>query len=366
MSDDKPRKPTFGERVADFVLPTPSNPRFHLNAAAGRNLILAFLGSQPTPAAEALLAEMRSLRAAFDDRLVGLFWVVSKPEHVEQLGITQETPGIRYFMDYAGETARLYGLTSEGSDHIAARTFVVDRNLRLLQSIEPKPDQPHLAPIIAGLRRLDAYQRGMDSLQHAPVLVVERVFELELCRMLIEHYNAQGGVDSGFMRERSGMTVSVLDHDFKRRRDCIIGDDRLRTAAMNRIHDRLLPEIQRAFQFTATRIERHIVARYDAEEGGYFRPHRDNTTKGTAHRRFAVTVNLNAEDYQGGDLRFAEFGERTYRAPTGGAVVFSCSLLHEATPVTRGTRYAYLPFLYTDGDADLRKRNEVFLESNGD
>jgi hypothetical protein len=48
-----------------------------------------------------------------------------------------------------------------------------------------------------------------------------------------------------------------------------------------------------------------------------------------------VTINLNAEEYDGGDLRLPEFGRQAYRAPTGGAVVFSCSLLHEALPVTR-------------------------------
>ncbi|MGE0421037.1 MAG: 2OG-Fe(II) oxygenase [Reyranellaceae bacterium] len=351
--------------MPDFVLPAPHNPQFHLNAAAGRNLVLVFLGSPPTPAAKALIAEARSVRAAFDDRLAGLFWVVAHPKHVEQLGIVQEVPGIRYFMDYEGVAARLYGLVPEGRDTVGARTFVVDRSLRLLQAIEPQPGQPHLVPIVAGLRRLDAFQRGQASLGHAPALVVERVFEPELCRALIDYYNARGGAESGFMRERAGMTVGVLDHDFKRRRDCTIEDAHLRDAAVHRIHDRLLPEIRRAFQFTATRIERHIVARYDAKEGGFFRPHRDNTTKGTAHRRFAVTVNLNADDYQGGDLRFPEYGERTYRAPTGGAVVFSCSLLHEATEVTSGTRYAYLPFLYNDDDADLRRRNEVFLESRG-
>lgn len=366
MSGTAPRPPAFGERVADFVLPTPNNPHFHLNAAAGRNLVLAFLGSPPSSAAQALLAEARTLRAAFDDRLAGLFWVVSRPEHVEQLGIAQDTPGIRYFMDYEGAAARLYGLAPDGGDTVIARTFVVDRTLRLMQALEPTPGQPHLAPIVAGLRRLDALQRGLDSLAHAPVLVVERVFEPELCRALIDYYNSRGGTESGFMRERDGKTVAVRDSGFKRRRDCVIDDPRLRKAAMIRIHDRLLPEIRRAFQFTATRIERHIVARYDAQEGGFFRPHRDNTTKGTAHRRFAVTVNLNADDYQGGDLRFPEYGERTYRAPTGGAVVFSCSLLHEATDVASGTRYAYLPFLYNDDDAELRRRNEVFLESKSD
>src|SRR3546814_20819717 len=75
----------------------------------------------------------------------------------------------------------------------------------------------------------------------------------------------------------------------------------------------------------------------------YFRPHRDNTTKGTAHRRFAVTLNLNADEFEGGELRFPEFGPHLYKPPTGGAVVFSCSLLHEAMPVTKGRRYVFLP-----------------------
>ena len=54
---------------------------------------------------------------------------------------------------------------------------------------------------------------------------------------------------------------------------------------------------------------------------------------------------------------FPEFGQRTYRAPTGGAVVFSCSLLHEATPVTSGRRYAFLPFLYDEAARKVRDAN---------
>jgi predicted 2-oxoglutarate/Fe(II)-dependent dioxygenase YbiX len=38
-------------------------------------------------------------------------------------------------------------------------------------------------------------------------------------------------------------------------------------------------------------------------------------------------------------------------------VVFSCSLLHEAAPVTRGLRYATLPFLYDDEAARVRQAN---------
>jgi len=122
-----------------------------------------------------------------------------------------------------------------------------------------------------------------------------------------------------------------------------------------------VPAIARAFQFQATRMERYLVACYDAEQLGFFVAHRDNTTSGTAHRRFACTLNLNAEDYDGGELRFPEFGPRTYRAPTGGAVVFSCSLLHEATPVTRGRRFAFLPFLYDDAAAKVRAANAAAI-----
>jgi predicted 2-oxoglutarate/Fe(II)-dependent dioxygenase YbiX len=56
-------------------------------------------------------------------------------------------------------------------------------------------------------------------------------------------------------------------------------------------------------------------------------------------------------------LRFPEFGSRLYAAPRGGAVVFSCSLLHEATPVTKGRRYMFLPFLYDEAARAVRDRN---------
>ncbi len=69
-------------------------------------------------------------------------------------------------------------------------------------------------------------------------------------------------------------------------------------------------------------------------------------------------MNLNTGEYEGGELRFPEFGPRTYRAPSGGAVVFSCSLLHEALPVVKGRRYAYVPFLYDEAGEELRLRNQ--------
>jgi predicted 2-oxoglutarate/Fe(II)-dependent dioxygenase YbiX len=110
-------------------------------------------------------------------------------------------------------------------------------------------------------------------------------------------------------------------------------------------------------------MDRYIVACYDAAIGGHFYRHRDNVNIGAQHRRFAVTINLN-KDYEGCDLTFPEFGRRVYRAPHGGAIVFSCAALHQVTPVTRGRRYAFLAFLYGEADAALRESNNSKLHQN--
>ena len=222
--------------------------------------------------------------------------------------------------------------------------------------------EDHVLQLINILSQFPKIPEPKMAAVQAPVLVVPRIFEPQLCQALIAYYNQHGGEESGFMREVKGRTTLINDDSFKRRRDQEILDQELRNAAMYRIHDRLAPEIAKAFQFQATRIERHIIACYNSTSGGFFRPHRDNTTKGTAHRKFAVSLNLNTGEYEGGCLRFPEFGRQTYTAPAGGAIVFSCSLLHEATAVTKGSRYAYLPFLYDDAAAKIRERNQQFLD----
>jgi predicted 2-oxoglutarate/Fe(II)-dependent dioxygenase YbiX len=107
-------------------------------------------------------------------------------------------------------------------------------------------------------------------------------------------------------------------------------------------------------------MDRYIVACYDSAIGGHFYRHRDNVNAGAQHRRFAISMNLNS-DYDGCDLVFPEFGRRAYRAPCGGAIVFSCGALHQVTPVTRGRRYAFLAFLYGEADAALRETNNAKL-----
>ena len=134
------------------------------------------------------------------------------------------------------------------------------------------------------------------------------------------------------MREVDGKTVHVQDPNHKRRKDYVIEDQQLIRQLQGRIIRRINPEILKVHHFKATRMERYIVSCYSADDGGHFRAHRDNTTKGTAHRRFAVSINLNAE-FEGGEVSFPEYGPRSYKAPPGGAVIFPCSLLHAVSKV---------------------------------
>jgi predicted 2-oxoglutarate/Fe(II)-dependent dioxygenase YbiX len=337
----------IGDPAPGFRAPTPSNPNFHFTTAAGRYLLLAFLPPDPARVAQALAA-FEPHRARFDDRSLAAFFVATDPETIA--AAQDRIPGQRWFLDRDGEVSRLYHAE-------APYWLLLDPTLRVLDRAPLEEAETFLARV-AG-RPPPAEHAGVPLV--APVAIVPRVFEPALCEKLIALYDETGGGVSGVMREIGGKTVGVLD-PMKRRRDVVVQDAALRKAIAQRLGMRLLPEIERVFQFRATRLERYLVACYDAAEGGWFHPHRDNETKGTAHRRFAVSINLNAEDYEGGDLRFPEFGPRTYRPPTGGAVVFSCSLLHEATAVTKGRRYAFLPFLYDDEGERIRKENAAFLD----
>lgn len=344
-----------GDPAPWFAAPTHSNPRFNFDTVAGRFVIVSFFGSASSPAGEAVLAFLRAHGGRFDDLNVAFFGVTGDPLDLAQGRLVERVPGIRWFQDFDGSISRAFQADRGGDPtRVVPQTIILDPALRVLMWISLADGAAHAASLGQVVDRLPPVEDDRWSAAGAPVLVVPRVFERSFCRALIDHYDAKGGSASGHMTSDGNRSVGVLDRSRKRRSDCLIEDEDIRKGIQRRLHRRLVPMIHRAFQFHATRIERYIVARYDGADRGFFFPHRDNTSPATKHRRFAVTINLNAEEYEGGDLRFPEFGRRTYRAPTGGAVVFSCSLVHEALPVTSGVRYATLPFLYDDAAARIR------------
>lgn len=337
----------FGDPAPNFTAGGVKNPRYVFDSAAGRYLMLAIVPAGPAVLRAVALIESQG--AAFNDDHASAFIVIVGEDPGRDVR-EDRIPGLRFLFDEHARVATLYDAVE------AERWYLIDPAMHIMAVVGGE-QAAGLAEQVAGLPPPSRHGGPESS---APVLLAPRIFEPAFCAQLIAYYRSVGGEPSGFMREVNGVTTLITDDAHKRRSDVIVEEKTLQEQVVARLNRRLLPQIQKAFNFKATRIERYLVARYDAETGGVFRPHRDNTTRGTAHRRFAVSINLNA-DYTGGDLRFPEFGQRTYRPPPGGAVVFSCSILHEATAVTKGERFAFLPFLYDEEAAQIREANLRFL-----
>ncbi|MGH8901627.1 MAG: 2OG-Fe(II) oxygenase [Egibacteraceae bacterium] len=293
-----------GQRAPDFVLPrrdgTPT--RFYA-IAGGRPAVLVFRDGEVS------------------------LYDVDLPAPLEVLA------------DLEGMVSATYGATDR------ATAYVLDPNLRVLGMLELGDGELASAQVHALL------DGAMPVL--APVLLVPHVLSEQACAWLIDLWAAQDTRATGVEATQEGQRKEVLSDAHKRRRDHTVTDPQVSGRIAGTVGRALMPELRKAFAYHATRFEGFKIGCYDAATGGFFRPHRDNLSPATAHRRFALTLNLN-DDYSGGQLRFPEYGPHLYRPPAGGALVFSCSLLHEVLDITEGRRFVLLSFLY--GDEDSRQR----------
>lgn len=341
-----------------------ANPDYSFDTAAGRYIVLCYFATAADAHSQAAIAAVTARASVFNDDFASFFGVSVDPGDESEKRFADSYPGYRFFWDFDGRIGKLYGtLPHDGSAEpveVRRAWFVLDPTMRLMRVIPFREDQGDITELVEFVSCLPEPSRFAGFEVHAPILILPQVFEPEFCEALISLYNENGGQESGFMREKDGRTVGITDYSHKRRKDYHLADDGLIKQTQQRILRRVVPEILKVHQFRVTRMERYLVGCYSAEDGGHFNQHRDNTTGGTAHRRFAVSINLN-EDFEGGEVGFPEYGPKRYKAPAGGAVVFSCSLLHSVSRVTRGSRYAFLPFLYDDAAAKIREENNKYL-----
>ncbi len=241
---------------------------------------------------------------------------------------------IRILSDAKGELLGAFGLAPERGVVLSA---VLHPNLRIATIIDGA------AQADAALAGLDAPAPGDGAVMSgglAPVLIVDNVFPPEFCDFLMDLWHS-GDKHSDQVTCASGDSDNAL---IKQRTDHLIYDDEVCFKIHGFLARRLIPEMNKAFRFEVTRAEVYRIGCYDAEHGGYFRRHRDLGAAHLDYRTFAMSLNLNTGDYEGGHLIFPEFGPQHYQAPRGGCVVFSCSLLHEALTVTKGRRFALFTF----------------------
>ncbi len=306
---------------------------FSLDAQAGRSAVLALIGrlamSEAREALRALQARAAEF-AAVEADLVAL--VEIEIPHAGEF-LEPVAPDVRIVFSHADVFA------AWGFAHRAPALVAVDRAGRLI-------DAPgEVSALLAALARQPREAPCADDCP-APVLAIPDILSHGLCRDLIAHFEA-GQPQFGGMAsiDAQGRYTHKIDVTKKHRHDLELGArDPFLSPVLAGILTRCLPEIKRAFQVEIAHTDRILLARYD-ETGGFFKRHRDNSAPSVAFRQFALSINLN-DDYDGGHVLFPEYNSRRYRPRAGAGVVFSCSLLHEAGPVTRGRRYCALTFLH--------------------
>jgi predicted 2-oxoglutarate/Fe(II)-dependent dioxygenase YbiX len=308
----------------------------------GRAIAIAFLGSANGPAAEAALAALAANQRLVDDGSAAFFAVVRESGLGPERALEARFPSV-VFLWGGDEMARAFG---------ADRSWVILDPMLRVAAAAPLDEAGRAFEVLARL----SVRSAASAPAPAPILTLADIFEPQLCAHLVAQFERDGGKDTGFMQDQGGRSVETFDGTWKRRRDLHLTDRPLIANLRARIGRRICPEIKKAFQMRPTRIERDLVACYDSETGGHFGPHRDDTGKAIAHRRFAVSINLNL-DFDGGEISFPEYSAQTFKPGPGTAVVFSASILHQVSRVTRGRRYVFLTFLFDEEAERLRQAN---------
>jgi len=342
-----------GDRVPNFMLPDSDRRKTMLyERVTGRPVALVFFGPAPAPLRPAALAACEKAADAFNAAGIDVRGLTAMPiPEFEAL-----KPRIPVWADPRGQVIdqllRQMGLDGAAGLGKTPVVAVIDGNQRLIEVFSGGQDLARRIIDVCAGRVPQPLPEGKGG--GAPVIVMDNLIDQGMCDDLIAMFETgdvyEGAITTG---DGSGGGVSVVSSDLKKRLDCRVEDPELHKILTQTLGRRVGAELEKAFHFSGFFFDTFRICRYAADRGDRFRAHRDDTAPTTRDRRFALTLNLNASDYDGGELIFAEYGPEKFKTGNGGGVVFSCSLLHEALPVTRGVRYALLSFLRDPNHREL-------------
>lgn len=322
------------------------------NQIKGMPILVAFCRDPNAPAGQAFLRDLnvvcREVTNVCHFFAVSGLSVARNAQVAELLGL-----GILLLSDEDNRIADIYGVGPRSAvdgakNGTGSHIFLADPNRQIHHVVHDSQKVCH-SDLLNLVKMLIGEERYVTSI-HPPLLHLPRALDPELCAALIDLHERGGHSQSGFRRDGAG---EYFDAEKKVRHDHKVRDPEMVGRLSEAMQKRVIPEVQKAFNFQITRLEEFKIGRYDAADEGHFFPHRDNY--GLGYRRFAMSLNLNTGAYEGGYLRFPEYGPSLYRPDTGEAVIFSCSLLHEAMPVESGRRYVLLGFFFDEVANQIRQ-----------
>ncbi len=340
--------PTSAPARAALIEPGDIAPGFRLPSAAGASVDLddpviagrfALLVFGTGAGLAAAIPALAPYRGALDRARAAHFAIVASESEI----------GIPTLIDGDGAVGRSYGV--DAASGVAVIAIAPNRHVLAAGQGGSHDLAPLLARAAGAIEAQErAFAPGAQDAAHAPVLVVPGVLSPDECQRLIAVYRLEGNefLEPGHGEQQRNVDYKMRIPEYGR-------GDRIDHWVMNpatnawidrRLRERLFPEIRKAFHFPVTRREFYRIGCYEGARGGELHGHRDNTEPQVAHRRFAMSINLNTEAFAGGELVYPEFSGQRYRPASGAAIVFSSSLLHEVLEVTSGRRFVLLAFLF--------------------
>jgi predicted 2-oxoglutarate/Fe(II)-dependent dioxygenase YbiX len=303
------------------------------DAQAGRPAVLVTLGAPEPETAGAVFGWVEAARAALEGAGVDIAPLAPAGAALEWAALAPA--GLHDRIVYVAEAGGLEMFALDGQ----AAAILIDRSGRIM-GMRPV----HAADDLVALAQAQTREPSRSMATSAPALIIPNLVSRDFCRALIDHFEASPHTEGVMASFADGVAYAKLDESKKRRRDIELTPEApLYRPVLDILSQRCIPQIKEAFQKDMAFIDRILIARYD-DTGGYFRRHRDNATPQTRFREFAISLNLNTDEYEGGELLFPEYDDHGYSPAAGGAIIFSAALLHEAAPVTKGSRYVLLSF----------------------
>lgn len=324
-----------GDPAPSFVLPDVAGTQWSPldNDIAGKPLLLLFHAAGSGAEFARDIAPFAAAKPELD-RLGCTVFAVTRGGGVD-------TAPLALLTDASGDVFRAYQIRNAQGRTIAV---LVNPNTKIAY-ISDGGAPPDVRRVLDEVHRIRDARAATPLGIHPPILIVPLALSGPDCAFLVQLWHRLHEQHGGSGHSEVDEACVSFLREYGRVQQYHIEDKGLLESLDAKLARRIMPEIAKAFESQATQREGLVISRYGSDEGGMLQPHRDCASPETAHRRFTLTVALN-DDFVGGELKFREYGDQTYRLPIGTAALFTCALMHEVLPVTSGSRFALVTHLW--------------------
>lgn len=299
-----------GDRIPNFVLPDSAGElRWLYDLAQGRPALLVLVANSARQDQWDEIKSYADVAPALGNAKTDL--IIVSNDGVESMAMVSKVipPPAIWLADIKGviNTTLRVGAGLEASGVVS---FLLDADQRVVAHKGPEPG--HGAWALSAAKALPA-ETGLVLGSVAPILILPRTLDRAACADLLARCAP------------SSAPVPLADASLA---------EKVSRLLLRRVG----PEVDKVFSFDDFRFEALGLQQEEAGEAGVADRRRDNSDPEQTGRSFSLLLDLDAAAYEGGGVRFPEYGPHLYRPETGAALVHAGGLLRVTEPITAGRR----------------------------